>query len=417
MTTRRLGTALAIPALAAGLLTSLSPAASAQAGETRQVPVTHSCIGVPYPNPDEVLRNPPSWIPSGLVQYVRPLIQTTTFNTSEIADSISVTAPDRVEPGEEFTVRLQPGPVSRDREVSRLHYDFRVPSSATLVEHRLVPGTGQGLNGTPTVTRVNASGQQSASGEFLRVSAGNQTVNNRPSWDSTLDGGGWGDGLGANANRQFRLPALEMTLTAEDGATVTTGLRTGPVAPAAGQDASIGFLTKYDSYRVNFSIPFVGRVDFTATVGHANYCSATGLGRQALSTTRVHSVYQTATDVEVQLEALTGDEVAITAEVTPNPGRGTVEFYDGEDLIGQAPVGEDGTAELVWRFRDRGTHQVTARYVGDAEYLSSESEPRTVEVTVPGEVVIEPEPEEPVDPVFPDPEPGPLGSLTGSLGS
>ncbi|PWD94460.1 Ig-like domain repeat protein [Dietzia maris] len=417
MTTRRLGTALAIPVLAAGLLTTLSPAASAQAGETRQVPVTHSCIGLPYPNPNEVLRDPPSWIPSGAVSTLRPLIQTATFNTSEIRDTVTVTAPERAEPGEQFTVRLQPGAMSRDREVSRLHYDFRVPAGADLINYRIVPGTAQGLSGTPALTRVNAAGQQSDNGEFLRLSGGNQTVNNRPAWDRTLNNaGGWGDGLRAPENGRFRLPAIELTLTAEDGSTVTTGLRTGPVTPVAGQDASTAFLSEFNTYSINRKILFWS-IKFEATVGHANYCSATGLGRQALSTTRVHSVYQTATDVEVQLEALTGDEVAITAEVTPNPGRGTVEFYDGEDLIGQDTVSEDGTAELVWRFRDRGTHQITARYVGDAEYLSSESEPRTVEVTVPGEVVIEPEPEEPVDPVFPDPKPGLLGSLTGSLGN
>ena len=328
-----------------------------------------------------------------------------------------MTAPERAEPGEQFTVRLQPGAMSRDREVSRLHYDFRVPAGADLINYRIVPGTAQGLSGTPALTRVNAAGQQSDNGEFLRLSGGNQTVNNRPAWDRTLNNaGGWGDGLRAPENGRFRLPAIELTLTAEDGSTVTTGLRTGPVTPVAGQDASTAFLSEFNTYSINRKILFWS-IKFEATVGHANYCSATGLGRQALSTTRVHSVYQTATDVEVQLEALTGDEVAITAEVTPNPGRGTVEFYDGEDLIGQDTVSEDGTAELVWRFRDRGTHQITARYVGDAEYLSSESEPRTVEVTVPGEVVIEPEPEEPVDPVFPDPKPGLLGSLTGSLGN
>ena len=411
MTTRRFGTALAVPVLAAGLLTTLSPVASAQDGETRQVPVTHACVGVPYPNPDEILQDPPSWIPSWAVGLLRPLISTTTFNSSEISDNVTVTAPERAEPGEEFTVRLQPGAMSRDREVSCLHYDFQVPAGADLVDYRIVAGTGQGLSGTPTLIRVNTAGQESATGEYLRLSGANQTVNNRPAWDRTINnGGGWGDGLGAAENTQFRLPAIDLTLTAEDGATVTTGLRTGPVTPAAGQNASTGFLTEYDTYSV-------GVLDYnlSATIGHANYCSATGLGRQALSTTQVHGVYQTATEIEVQLEALTGDEV--TAEVDPNPGRGTVEFYDGEDLIGTSTVGEDGTAELVWRFRDPGTHPITARYVGDAEYLSSESDTRTVGVTVPGEVVIEPEPEEPVEPDFPEPESGVLGSLMGSLGS
>lgn len=412
MTTRRFGTALAVPVLAASLLTTLSPAASAQEGQTNEVPVTHSCVGVPYPNPNEVLADPPSWIPSWAVGVLRPLIQTTTFNTSEISDNVTVTAPERAEPNEEFTIRLQPGVMSRDREVSRLHYDFRVPAGADLINFQIVPGTGQGLTGTPTLTRVNTSGQQSAAGEFLRLSGGNQTVNNRPAWDRTIDGGGWGEGLGAPENGQFRLPAIDLTMVAEDGATVTTGLRTGPVTPVEGQDATTGFLTEYDSY----SVSALG-YRLEATIGHANYCSATGLGRQALSTTQVHGVYQTATEIDVQLEALTGDEVRITAEVAPNPGRGTVQFYDGEELIGHTTVGEDGTAELVWRFRDPGTHPITARYVGDAEYLSSESDTRIVGVTVPGEVVIEPEPEEPVEPDFPEPDTGLLGSLMGSLGS
>lgn len=413
MTSRRLGTALALPVLTAGLLTTLSPTATAQEAQPRQVPVTHSCVGVPYPNPNEVLQDPPSWIPSWAVGALRPLISTTTFNTSEISDSVTVTAPERVEPETEFTVRLQPGAMMRDREVSRLNYDFRVPAGATLVGSRIVPGTAQGLTGSPTLTRINAAGQPSSTGEFLRVSAGNLTVHNRPAWDRTLNnGGGWGEGLRTGANQQFRLPAIELTLTGVDGATVTTGLRTGPVAPAAGQDISTGFLTEYNTYSVG-----AFGVNLTATVGHANYCSATGLGRQALSTTKVHSTYQTDTEIEVQLEALTGDDVRVSAEVTPNPGRGVVEFYDGDTLIGRSAVGEDGTAELVWKFRDPGMHPVTARYVGDDEYLSSESDARTVEVTVPGEVVVEPEPEEPVDPVFPEPEPALLGSLTGSLGS
>ena len=92
MTTRRFGTALAVPALAAGLLTTLSSVASAQEGQTNEIPVTHSCVGVPYPNPDEVLADPPSWIPRELVDILRPLIQTRAFNTSEMSDTITVTA-------------------------------------------------------------------------------------------------------------------------------------------------------------------------------------------------------------------------------------------------------------------------------------------------------------------------------------
>ena len=154
--------------------------------------------------------------------------------------------------------------------------------------------------------------------------------------------------------------------------------------------------------------------NYRVTIGHANYCTSSP---QTLATTRVHPVYTTATEVDVQLEALTGDEVRMTATVSPTPDTGVVEFYDGETKIGEAPV-TDGTAELVWRFRDPGSHPVTARYVGTPKYLASESEAETVTVTVPGEVVVEPEPEQPTDPGPEAPaDPGLFGSLTGSAGS
>lgn len=382
MTIRRLAAFAAIPALTAGMLGALAPTAAAQPNQTRQVPITHSCVGVPYPSL------------FGLFD-----------NASTVSESLEVTAPDRVDPGTTFTVQLQPGQMSVERAIARTHYDFAVPAGATLSSYKVVPNTAQGIAGAPQLTRINANGSASNTGQFLRLSAQDATVYNRSNWAQSNIDSTWAKGIRAGAGQNFRLPAIELTLRAPNTeGQITTGLRTGPATPAEGNNTSMGFLTEFGSVK-QFGVAF--------TIGHANYCSVTGAGRGALSTTNVHTVTSTATDIDVQLEALTGDDVRITAAVTPNPGAGTVEFYDGDTVIGESELGADGSVELVWKFREKGEHPITARYVGDAKHLPSQSDEKVVAVTVPGEVVIEPDPE-PEPPIVPSPE-DPSG--TGSLGS
>ena len=73
---------------------------------------------------------------------------------------------------------------------------------------------------------------------------------------------------------------------------------------------------------------------------------------------------------------------------------------------------------LASPFRDQGEHRITAKFLGTKKFSSSESADKTVTVTVPGVIVVEP-----VDPTEPE-TPGGTGSLgdifsklpTGSLG-
>src|SRR3546814_9347878 len=109
-------------------------------------------------------------------------------------------------------------------------------------------------------------------------------------------------------------------------------------------------------------------------VNAAGYCVAAGEGRSALSTTEVFTTNQTETTVAVALEALTGEDVKIAASIDPNPGEGTVEFFDGETKIGSATVDSNGHAELVWPFRDKGAHRITATFSGTQKFSYSESE-------------------------------------------
>ncbi|WFR73701.1 Ig-like domain-containing protein [Prescottella defluvii] len=307
-------------------------------------------------------------------------------------DNLEVTAPDAVRPGAEFTVRLHPGAMrTSDSDTGRLKYDFAVPKGAELLSYALVPGTSSNLIGeAPTLLRVGTDGKTNPAGEYLRITGtSNLTIYDGPSPNDNRPK----EGLQVKANTDFRFPAVELRLRAgAENTPVTTAVRAGAATPVIKiKDTSMSF-------------------GESRWVNGAGYCVATGAGRSAVSTTEVFSVNQTQTAVEVALEALTGDNVRIAADVAPNPGEGVVEFYDGTDLIGSAPVNADGHAEMVWPFRDPGAHPITARFVGTKRFASSTSDDKTVTVTVPGVVVVEP-----TDPTGPTDQTGPGG--TGSLSS
>lgn len=308
-----------------------------------------------------------------------------------LGDDLEVTAPDAVRPGAEFTVRLHPGMMrTSDSDTGRIKYDFAVPQGAELLSYALIPGTSTNLIGeAPAVLRVGTDGKANPAGEYLRITgASNLTIYDGPSANDNKPN----EGLRVKANTDFRLPAVELTLRAGvENTSVTTAVRAGAATPVIKiRDTSMSF-------------------GESRWVNAAAYCVATGAGRAAVSTTEVFSVNQTQTAVDVELEALTGDDVKLSADVTPNPGEGVVEFYDGADRIGTASVDAHGHAEMVWPFRDAGQHPITARFVGTQRFASSTSEDKTVTVVVPGVVVVEPT--DPIDPTGP----GGGGSLSNLL--
>ena len=356
---RTLTALTAVPALSAGLLAVAGPAAHA-AVITNTVTFNHSCA------PDT------GWLGSGALR--------------SITDSLTITAPDAVEVGQEFTITMQPGEMISDANPeNRIKYDLAVPAGAELVSYSIVPDSATGFDtkspaSAPGVTRIDAAGKQSATGTFLRISGDGQVVYNGES-GKTNDGEYTKGARVATASSQFRLPAVTMTLRAPtEPGQVTTGIRTGAETPAKKVAE-----TSYSSLVNN------GFLKNTAW-----YCTAQGAGRSALSTTSVQKFSDTTTAVDVQLEALTGDEVAIKATVDPHPGAGTVDFYSNDVKIGSGTVGDDGVAQMTTHFRDLGKYAITAKYVGAPGFRPSESTPKDVTVTVPGEViVVPPQPEEP----------------------
>lgn len=134
-----------------------------------------------------------------------------------------------------------------------------------------------------------------------------------------------------------------------------------------------------------------------------------------------------ATVIELQTEAIAGDEVAITATVSRLDGRelteaaaanlGSVWFFQDGDAIGSAPVTIDpdtgeATAVFTHRFTERGEYRMTADYSGvsgaDEVIAPSETESATVVTVTASSVIID-------EPGPPEPDPIMVGSL--DLGS
>lgn len=107
----------------------------------------------------------------------------------------------------------------------------------------------------------------------------------------------------------------------------------------------------------------------------------------------------------------TGEQVALTATVTPQNASGSVAFYDGQTLIGTATV-VNGVATYEWTPDTEGSRTIRAEFTPSGNFLASQA--TTQAVITPQAFDEEPAPEpEPSDPVAS----GSLGALTGSLGS
>ena len=334
-------------------------------------------------------------------------------------NAVDVSYPERVQPGETFTVTIQPGEMATGKKATaRMKYDIALPQGVEVSNLRIVePGTNLNAEPAAVVQRVNAAGQPDENGEFARIWDGANSVNNggneRDDWYSGLFGSVPRAGLAVEANQQFRLPKIAFDVTAPEtpGAVIRTGLRaagngTGP-AGKGNKDNAVSLLASQNGAR------------FTTD---AVYCHA-GDAARALTDTVIAQATQTElahtrpdVDLEADEEILPGDEVRFTATVTsageslPEVPEGTaapkVVFYSGDDVIGEAEVDPaTGKAVLDHAFATRGEHEVRAEFqefvakefdgTVAAIWEKSESAPVTVTVAAFGFDIDRPEEERP----------------------
>ncbi|MEJ9078626.1 Ig-like domain-containing protein [Gordonia malaquae] len=286
--------------------------------------------------------------------------------TTAYNDTMVVSAPATVAPGEQFTIKMQAGSlVMPDANIGRLKYDFKVPTGVTVESAAIVPGTAVGLGGqTPTLFRVNSAGQVDAAGEYFRITGdGHLTINNGPNGKDNDPG----KGLQVNKNVQWKTPQIAIVAKASmtEGTHIKTGIRTGDDTAAI----------KADSTSISFG-DTRNVVDKTAT-----YCVAAGDGRGALSDTEVvDPAVRTTVALDVPDNAGVGQEVALKANLDPSNAEGKVQFKDGSDDIGGPVTVHNGVAILDHTFTTRGDHDIKAVFTADAGFRDAVSAVKTVTV-------------------------------------
>ncbi|WP_169846695.1 Ig-like domain-containing protein [Rhodococcus marinonascens] len=185
---------------------------------------------------------------------------------------------------------------------------------------------------------------------------------------------------------------------------VTTTTLTGPTTTMAG--AEVTFTAQISPNPAGGTIQFrdgdtdlgptvTVNPDGTATLTHTfdtagtHEIAAAFSGTPAFvgSTSANHSVAVsevTTTTLTGPTTAMAGTEVAFTAQITPNPAGGTIQFKNGGADLGPAvAVNPDGTANLPHTFDTDGPHQIAAVFSGVPGFIGSTSANHTVTVSVP----------------------------------
>ncbi|WP_137724011.1 Ig-like domain-containing protein [Prescottella subtropica] len=355
---------------------------------------------------------------------------TTPFNAQCRADALltvhkpaqhafTVDTPDRVDPGQTFTYRIQPAPSSYpDKDsgatttnVSRMKVDYQLPDNATFVDATVVPGTGIGLTGTAAnVLQVNENGDVDDAGTILRLSGDNEVIGNSPKADKKSTGGifaaktkNYLDGTpSADGSTWFQLPAIDVTVTAGAGGEITPKLRTAGTAANLGDDGNYNTflaLAKFggDQWAPTRCVAKDAKEDSAPLNRGGGPLATIAVGEQTGDVS--------ATAVTAPETADAGTPVTFSATVTPAPADGNVAFLVDNIQVGEVPV-VDGTATFTYTFDRGGDHTVAARYVGNGIHRPSLSTDATVTVEggTSGSATGSTE--------LPS-----LGSLTGSLGN
>lgn len=123
----------------------------------------------------------------------------------------------------------------------------------------------------------------------------------------------------------------------------------------------------------NITARYSGATGFTASIAPAQSMTVSDPAPTDVTTS---------TSLTVPATGKQNVAVELSATVSPNPGGGSVQFYDGDQLIGEpVTVGVDGIARMPHAFVTTGDHQITAVFNGRNGFTTSTSASSTVTVT------------------------------------
>ena len=270
--------------------------------------------------------------------------------------SFAVTAPDSAAPGSDITIRIapqgssfpdtNPSPLGQVpvNHLQNIQFMYNLPTNATINSVEIVPGSGSGLEGTPSVA-VNTTDHAEH-----RIILFVPKVPKNP--------------VPPENRTHFQLPAVDInvTVTGAIGGNVTTRV-------AGHNEATSGYVFEAQSVALaNVRCWPVGQV------------AAPIMSQTAI--TSGSTTVDTATTLTVDPTLLpAGNDVTLTANV--NAPSGAVRFNDGATVLGFDQLNESGTATLTAPLNTIGNRSITATYLGASGFNTSTSAPVAVTVTDP----------------------------------
>lgn len=299
------------------------------------------------------------------------------FSTDNV--TVNIDAPKSVRIGEEFRAGFSIDPVEVElpslplraqmESASRLKLDMALPAGVEFLGAE-IDESKSNLKGMK-VLQVDAAGNPSSTGEFLRVtSSNNATIGNGPNSSRNREGGIKYTLNGSKIDLRF--PEITLRLKAKTAGEKALGVRTQGDAGAFARDEN--FLTMLGKV----SAPWPA-----GTIWAPVQCSPRASASAPLDTraAKLASVtVEDASEVTMSLEAtgtpVAGQPATLSARLEP-AAEGTVEFTSGS-LKTSAPV-VDGVATAELTFPITGEHEVTASF---RPKNSSEFKPATATTTV-----------------------------------
>lgn len=298
------------------------------------------------------------------------------FSTDNV--TVNIDSPKSVRIGEEFRAGFSIDPVevelpslplgAKMESASRLKLDMALPAGVEFLGAE-IDESKSNLKGMK-VLQVDADGNPSPTGEFLRVtSADNATIGNGPKSSRNSEGGIKYTLNGSKIDLRF--PEITLRLKAKTPGEKALGVRTQGEAGTFARDEN--FLTMLGKV----SAPFVGTIWAPVQCSPRTSASAPLDTRAAkLASVAVEDASEVALNLEATGTPVAGQPATLSARLEP-AAEGTVEFTSGS-LKASAPV-VDGVATADLTFPITGEHEVTASF---QPKNSGEFKPATATTTV-----------------------------------
>ncbi|HWG88029.1 MAG TPA: Ig-like domain repeat protein [Candidatus Acidoferrales bacterium] len=250
------------------------------------------------------------------------------------------------------------------------------PSSAT--------GTVTFLDGSTPLSDAVPLVAGSASLSIATLPIGTHAITAQYSGDATFNAG-ISAALQQTVNSPKPTPVVTLALSAGTNPSVfgNSLTFTATVAPASATGTVIFF---DGSVAISGNIPLSnGVAAFTTSSldGGPHTITAQYSGdatfNSSTSNALVQNVAKLATEVDLELSVNTtgftaGTPLTFVAKITPQAATGIVFFFDGETQISQPVPVSNGSASFTTTTLAVGSHTITARYNGDADYSASESQ-------------------------------------------